>query len=379
MARPLHLVVLANGQGYHMPKWLSALVEAGVQVTLFSYHPPREAIPGVTSLPLEPLVPGRPNWLDFWRNTRFVHEQFVACQADVLMASYATSYGWLAVRSGVHPLLLQTWTLDISHYPTTNWRRWILRPLVRRVLNRADAITTDGSALAEYLLEHYPMCAPKVVSMRWGIRLADYDGGEADGQSFRQAWSIPPKAPLVVSTRGLQQWYRPEVVLPALEQVLAQHASVHVIVLTVNHAGTPAVQQMLDRLALHPRVHVVDRLLRTTEMRGLWAAADIMVSIPSDDGVSESILEAMYAGVLPVVSEMPSNRSFLDDEHAFFVQGDDADELAETIGYVVGKMGPFKADRVPRNKSWVAEEASVEGTACQMRELIERLASGQKP
>lgn len=362
-----------------MPKWLGALVEAGLQVTLFSYHPPREAISGVTSVPLKPLVEGRPSWLDFWHNTRFVREQFLARQADVLMASYATSYGWLAVRSGVRPLLVQTWTLDISHYPTTNWRRWILRPIVRRVLNHADAITTDGSALAEYLLEHYPTCASKVMSMRWGIRLADYDGDEADGQYFRQAWSIPPKAPLIVSTRGLQQWYRPEVVLRALEQVLAQHASVHVMVLTVNHERTASVQRRLNRLAQHPRAHVVDRLLDTTEMRGLWTAADVMVSIPSDDGVSESILEAMYAGVLPVVSEMPSNRSFLDDEHAFFVQGDDADELAETIGYVIGKLGSFKADRVPRNKSRIAEEASVEGTARQMRALIEHLANEQKP
>lgn len=370
----LHLAVLANGQGYHMPKWLCALADAGLKVTLFSYHPPQKPIEGVVSKALNPLVKNRPNWLDFWRNASWLRAQLEALDVDVLMASYATSYGWLAVRCGFQPLLLQTWTLDISHYPATNWRRWILKPIVQRVLHASKSITTDGSALADYLKESYPRVAEKVVPMRWGVRLADYTFDEQAGSSFRKQYDIPNDVPLVVSPRGLQHWYRPEVVLPALWGLLEKHATVHVLVLTVLHDRTSAVQQWLDQLAQHPRAHVIDQFLTTAEMQGLWSAAEIMISLPTDDGISEAVLEAMYAGVFPIVSDIPSNRSFLDEGAAFFVNGDDEQVLTTAILDVMSKLdGEKHQERLARNQTWVAREASVEGTAEKMCVLIESL------
>lgn len=360
-----------------MPKRLRALVEVGFTVTLFSYHPPHDPIPGVTSVPLKPLVAGRVTWLDFWRNGAFIRAEVAARQIDVLMASYATSYGWLAVRSGVRPFLLETWTLDISHYPIMGWLRWMFGPIVRRVLQAADAITTDGSALAVYLREHYPATRSKVVPMWWGIRLADYEADEDAGFAFRNQCHIPADVPLVVSPRGLQHWYRPEVVLPALWALLEQHTTAHVLVLTVLHERTSTVDEWLNRLSEHPRGHVVDRFLTISEMQAMWNAADVVISIPTDDGISEALLEAMYAGALPVVSDIASNRSFLDEKSAFFVQGHHPEELTALLFNIVTDLRVHQNERVTSNQAWVAQEASVEGTAQKMHMLIQGLHEGQ--
>ena len=135
-------------------------------------------------------------------------------------------------------------------------------------------------------------------------------------------------------------------------------------------------QSLLDRLDAHPRGHVFDRFLAKTEMQEVWSATDVLISVPTHDGVSEGVLEGMYAGCVPIVSDIPSNRSFLKDgESGVFVRGnpDSADDLAETFGNAVDALPRLKAEMVERNREWVAEQASVEATAVKVVGIIESL------
>ncbi|WP_456425140.1 glycosyltransferase family 4 protein [Rhodocaloribacter sp.] len=375
----LHLAYFGNGQSYHVHKWLPALAEQGLRVSLFTFHPPAVPLEGVEVGVLRPAFHDsaeRMTWIDFAASARPLRRLLREREVDVLMPSYATSYGWMGLRTGFDPIIVNTWTYDVSVYPFEGLRRVLFRPLVGRVLRRARAVLTDGGALADFVRTHYRLPREKVVPALWGIRLADYPFTPGLRAEARAARGIPPEAPVVISARGVSDWYAPAQVLPAFRRLLDARPDAHVIVLTLEHERSAETQAALDILASHPRAHVVDRFLTKPEMCAAWAAADVLVSVPPHDGISAGILEGMYAGAIPVVSDIPSNRSFLEaGRNAFFVSTDEAGELAETLLRVLADLPALKAEVAPRNRAWVREHASVESTARQVAALVRRVAA----
>ncbi|QXD14296.1 glycosyltransferase family 4 protein [Rhodocaloribacter litoris] len=373
MTTPVHLAYFGSGDNYHVQKWLPALARQGLRVTLLTFHPPPAPLDGVAVRYLRPPFHASAktmSWIDFCGPVRPLRRLLAALGVDVFMPSYATSYGWMGARTGFRPLLLNTWTYDVAGYPFEGWKQWIFRPLVRWVLGRAQLIFTDGAGLADFVRTHYPVPPERVIPAFWGLHLADYvfpDPAEA-----RARWGLPPGVPVVVSARGLRDWYDPERILTAFGHLLAARPGAHVVVLTLGHERTPAVQAHLDALAAHPRARVLDRFLSREEMNAIWAAADVLVSVPPRDGISVGILEGMYAGVIPVVSDIASNRSFLTPETAVFVAPEAS--LAHVLTGVVDRLPALKARIAPVNRQWVAEHASVEATARMVAEHVVRVA-----
>ncbi len=370
-----HVAYVGDGGNYHVAKWLPALVRAGIRVTLISYDEPDTPLPGVAFSKLPGRVLPRPSYLDYLRSSRFLRRVLEAGQCDVLMGSYATHYGFLAARTGFTPFIMQTWTGDLSVYPFKWPKRLWFGPVVRYGLRRADLITTDGKALLEIGRGLYPEIASRMVATRWGIDTSSVDQGRPD----------PDLDPFFVVTapRGLQHWYQPELVLESMQALLGDRDDVFVIVLTLAHERSANVQQMLDQLAAHPRARVVDRFLDQKEMADIWCNTDVVVSIPHADGVSESILEAAYAGATPVLSDIPSNRSLVDDGMCAKVLSDDTvSGLVRTINLILEKASDTTSDTMSasattsgtHNREWVAANATVDGTADQLAELIRALA-----
>ena len=373
---PIHLAFLGNGQCYHVQKWLPALVEQGLRVTLITFHPPAHQLEGVAVQVLTPPFsssPERMSWIDFCGPTRSLRQMLDALKVDVLMPSYATNYGWMAFRTGFRPQIVNTWTYDVSVYPMKGWKRLVFRPVVRRVLRRADLIFTDGAALAEFVREHYTVVPERVVPVFWGIRLADHPFSPEMRDEARNTLGIPPEVPVIISARGVSDWYSPIQVLTAFRRLLDARPDLYVLVLTLTHERTSDVQALLDELAKNERAHVFDRFLTKPEMCQVWAASDVLISVPPHDGISVGVLEGMYAGALPVVSDIPSNRSFLPEDRAFYIQTDSPDELEATLGTVLDGLPGFRERIAPANRAWVAEHGSVEATARQVAARIRNL------
>jgi glycosyltransferase involved in cell wall biosynthesis len=291
------------------------------------------------------------------------------------MASFASTYGLLAVRSGFRPLIVQTWSRDATVVPFTGWKRVYYYPVVRRVLETADVITTDGPAYAEAVRRHFPGTSSKVVSTLWGIRLTDYAAGPEGRGQGRRFLEIPGEAVVCTSGRGVRAWYRPEVTLPALLRALEAEPSLYTVVLTLGHERTEGVSRLLRELVAHPRARVFDRFLSASEMRQVWAASDLIVSIPRFDGVSEGVLEAMLSGAVPILSDIPTNRAvFPEETRALYVGGGNVEELAARIGELVRRLPSLQSSLVPANREWVRTSASVEATARQVAGIVHSLA-----
>jgi glycosyltransferase involved in cell wall biosynthesis len=72
------------------------------------------------------------------------------------------------------------------------------------------------------------------------------------------------------------------------------------------------------------------------EMPSLLARSDIYVSTSCYDGTSVSLLEALASGAFPVVTDIPSNREWIDDgDNGFLVPKEDEILLARKIVHAI--------------------------------------------
>jgi glycosyltransferase involved in cell wall biosynthesis len=106
-------------------------------------------------------------------------------------------------------------------------------------------------------------------------------------------------------------------------------------------------------------------------------AAHVYVSTSTSDSTSVSLLEAMAAGCLPVVSDIPGNREWVvDGETALlFPPGDDAN-LAAALQRAIREPG-LRERAAERNRKVIAERATWATNMQAVEDLFARLAPGR--
>jgi len=113
----------------------------------------------------------------------------------------------------------------------------------------------------------------------------------------------------IISTRSLEPVYDIETLLKSLPEVRAQYPSVRCIL-----AGTGSQEIHLKTLAR--QLGIEDAVMFTgvvpqEEIIRLMQQSHVFVSTCADDGTSVALLEAVAAGLVPVVADIPTNRAWV--------------------------------------------------------------------
>ena len=381
METPVRLGYVGDGANYHVRKWLPALVDAGIQVVLFTFDMPDEPLPGVKVIELKRRRRGKVRYLDYFQPAAQLSHRIEEERCNLVMGSYATHYGWLAARTGFKPLVMQTWTGDLTVYPFKGVRRIFFGPIVRYGLRRADLITTDGKALLKQGQQLYPEYAHRMIATRWGISTSRSSGLTRDKAAFAQSAGLDSLEgyTVVVAPRGLQHWYQPELVIETLLTAVERDTQIFAVMLTMGHQRDPNMDALLRTLDHHPRALVVDRFLDTEEMDALWSAADLVLSIPYSDGISESVLEAIHAGALPILSDIPSNRSLVEDGVQASLVDTDIESVVAAIVAAAHLDHPQAAEMRRHNRDWIVRNATVEATAAELASVLRGIVRASEP
>ncbi|OGF50654.1 MAG: hypothetical protein A2044_00375 [Candidatus Firestonebacteria bacterium GWA2_43_8] len=253
--------------------------------------------------------------LNYPDNIPLLNKYLMQIKPDLLHAHYATSYGFMAAFSGFHPFLLTCWGSDILVTPKKNP---FLRALTRHVLNKADAVTCDSEDMKSEIEE---------LSDKGAKISKVYFGPE------EKVLGVKPKKhnlKSILSLRGLESNYNIDKIIAAFSVLIADGEKAKLVILGEGRKK--------------------EALLRLTELKGLSALvefkgrvknnliphylslSDVVVSVPSSDSTAASLLEAMAAGCIPVVSGIPANKEWVKEK----VNGFIADDLdPEPLGYIL--------------------------------------------
>jgi glycosyltransferase involved in cell wall biosynthesis len=337
----LRILLAASAASANTRSIVESLTALGHELHVATLHP--GSIPGA-----EVHVLGKPRarlgFLAAVPRMRRLHERL---RPDLTLGYYASSYGMLAASVPRPRVVLTAGSDVIAGSRGRVWSRWVAPVFAGRALRAADLVVCWADHVAGAVRGMgVPAC--RILVTPRGV----------DTEIFRPA---PPADPAVettiVSTRTLEPFYRNDTVISAAARVMADREHVRLVL-----AGDGPSRGDLESLArvrgIESRARFAGRL-PASEVADLLGNADVYASVPPSEGTSASLLEAMACGLVPVVTDLPGNRDWIEHgENGLLVSLETVEEsLVEMLSRAVDDRELAARCRT-RNPQIIEERAS---------------------
>lgn len=342
----MRIAVFGDAWSPNVQQWSEGLRSQGHEVEVVSFEQTDDALHTTRRL--------RGRWL---RGLRYLaaipaaRRAVRALQPDLVVGYFVTGYGTLARWAGQgHPVVQVTAGSDLLTVAGNTFAG----ALGRRNLRRADLVITWAPHMADQA-KRAGVPPQRILTQVRGISL--------EGYTPHQQTSSP--APVrAVSTRALEPKYRIEVILTALASVPDLHLEVVGIGSARDDLATLAsLTGIDDRVRFHGKVP-------NAEMGSLLASHDLYVSAVPTDGVSASLLEAMAAGVFPIVVDNEANRAWIEPGRNGLLYDGTAEALARAL-HIASDDPELRRRAATINQQVVQDRADIRRT---MPEFSARLA-----
>jgi glycosyltransferase involved in cell wall biosynthesis len=340
MSPAIKICLIGNPDSIHVQRWARHFSERGFAVSLLSYYQPRVTFDGNPSVHfIRARRPGArragarsvaamsryPGMVRLVTAARLkaagFYRELKRINPDVVHAHYVSDYGFLAALSGRHPMVVTAWGSDLLIDPQLSV---ITGRLVRWVLSRADLITYNAEQLGQAA---QAMGAPpeRLVQVVMGV------GSEMLDALRTHAVAPADRGPVILSQRSLERSvYNVDVVIKAMPEVLRRMPAARLVVGS-DGALRGQLEDLSRRLDVAGAVEFAGTATWPAGLAERLGRAAVYVSVPSSDGTSVTLLEAMASGAYPIVSDLPSNREWVTREGGTVVPVREVAPLADAI------------------------------------------------
>ncbi len=379
----MRIAVLGDFDGVHTRSWLRWFIERGHDIHAISYYPPRAPLDGVTLHVLRKRAAsdappsavggtgrgGRvPRGLlrlvhGLRYRTAGLRRVLREIQPDVFHAHFLVEHAFYGALASFHPYVVTTWGSDVLVEPA---RDPVSKMIAKWTLRRADLVTSNNAFMAERIVAlGAPRSKVEVITLG-----ADRYFTERADASVNLQPPDPARAPVVLSTRAHEPLYNISEIFDAFEHVARTHPNARLV---VAHGGSQTSELTRRGAASNGRIEMIGFVERE-ELRDAMTGAEIFVSVPSSDGTSVALLQAMAAGCFPIVSDLPTQREWIEDGiNGFRVPLHRPDLLAERIAQALSDDG-LRRNAAVRNRAIVEARGLNENEMAKMEALYRRLA-----
>jgi glycosyltransferase involved in cell wall biosynthesis len=286
---------------------------------------------------------------------------------DIVHSHYINEAGWFGAAAGRRPFVLSAWGSDLYRAHESR----LARRLNPRAARHADALTCDSHDQAR-VLHSWGVPAGRIEVINWGVDREEFHPG-VDGGPFRAAHDIPASAPAILSPR---QW------LPNsnIEAIVAAHARMteqaFLVLKRMPRFERDGGATVAAAVAASPRadsIRVVEEI-GFDELAGMYAAADVVVSLCTTDGTPVSVLEAMAVGRPVLALRNGSVAEWVSEPGGRLVDSLDPGILAAQLDALVRERS--SAEAADHNVAVVAERADRAREMARVSALYERVGGG---
>ncbi len=350
------ILLLGDARQVHLARWADYIASIGYEVLTVSLEPNERVPDPKHRIRLPRFLPPFVRYPLAVPATRRLIRDFAP---HVVNAHFLPNYGVIAAMAGFSPWVLSAWGSDIMMLPQ---RSIFHMQRTRRVLRSAAFITSDAQVMSERLVE-LGAAPERVLTFPYGV----------DRKLFRPAAeSSGAQGPRIISTRKLEAVYDIPTVLAAFQGL--KH-SLNTASLTVAGDGSLATP-LCEKAATSP----YRESIRFTgdvphgDMPALLRGHDIYVSMSVSDTTSVSLLEAMACGLLPIVTDIPANREWIESgRNGLLVPVGDAGAL-ETAMAAAWQDAALRKSASRANQAVVEERADWSENMSVVGALFDRLA-----
>jgi len=195
---------------------------------------------------------------------------------------------------------------------------------------KADLIHAWGNVMAQHMVESN-VDMTKVMILPKGINLEFFEFNEVHDETIIKA----------VVTRALEPEYKHDIILKAFS-ILKQNKIPFQLTIIGDGTELKRMKHLAKELHIENEVDFVGRI-NNTDIPKFLQKANLYISMPITEGVSASLFEAMACGCYPIVSDLPGNRSWIQEKvNGILVPSENHIKLAEELEWVFNNTNATK-------------------------------------
>jgi glycosyltransferase involved in cell wall biosynthesis len=328
----MKVALLASGEAIHSRRWAQGLSQRDLEVRLFTLEAPAAEFADESGIPVVSLPNRRlPDLLRYPLASPALNRELRRFGPDLLDAHFVPNYGLLGAMSRRRPLVVNCWGSDLLI-----GRDAFRRTRARWVLHRADLVFVDAENLGD-AARGLGVGEDRLRVVPWGVDSRRFaftaapDARRQRRQSWPEAWrdATVSGGAVVVSTRVLHPIYDVATLVRAWPAVVRQHPDARLLI-AGDGPDRSSLQSLAEANGAAATTSFLGRLPHES-LPDLLAGADLYVSTSLSDSTSLSLLEAMSAGLYPIVSDISGNREWVSPESAALFPVGESEELAGRI------------------------------------------------
>ena len=291
------------------------------------------------------------NLVTIIKRVSFLRKVLNGIKPDLVHSGFIQASSFEVALSGYRPFLAMAFGTDILINPYTSWMR---RLITRFTLRRAAMVYSSAEAIRKKVLEISGIDRKKtVVFPQIGIDLGLFKLDRENGKCLRRKFGISEDEIVLIMSRNLKPIYGIDYFTKAVSIVVKKKSNIRVFI-AGDGPERENYEKLVKELGLDKRVIFLGHV-DNEKLPGYYNASDIYVSSSLSDGSSLSLMEAFACGLPVVVSDLPANREWVEDEvNGYVVPKKNPELLAGKILELADSEGDRK--RIGKLNRKIAEE-----------------------
>lgn len=286
--------MIISAPGVHLRSFAALMHGAGAEVHIASSEVPESEFPfGFTPVSFSLRDPRH-----YSSTINAMREAYRDFTPDIVHVHQLNSVAFFALKALGRfpvPVVATAWGSDVLVQPR---RSYLHRRLLRYSLKRAAAFTSDSAHMAERMRAILPEKKLDITVCNFGVQPLELD---------------LPKEKMIYSNRLHNPIYRIDKVIAAFDRFCrTPEGAGWRLVIAATGSETERLKAQAGATGLGDRIEFAG-WLGAAENQANYARAKVFISLPESDATAISLLEAMYHGCYPVVSDLPVSPEWVAD------------------------------------------------------------------
>ncbi|NLF49576.1 MAG: glycosyltransferase family 4 protein [Leptolinea sp.] len=304
----MRILYASRGFGVHDERFLTALSNSNHEI--FFLPVTSFTVPGLM-LPVGVRQIHQP--LDSGITAHTISSLLEKWKIDLVHAGPVNDVARVFAFSGFKPLISMSWGFDLLWDAERELLVWMA---IKEALEHTSVFFCDAHSVESKAVQEYGFDPDRIVVFPWGVdQNLFFNYGTRSGRPTNESLRI-------FSNRAWEDQYGVDVLVDGL--IRAGKTGMHFSAVLAGDGSMRAdLQEKIKRSSIARQVKFVGRISQA-ELPEYYNDADIYISASHVDGSSLSLMEAMSCGTVPVVSDIASNKEWVEDGKSgyLFADGD---------------------------------------------------------
>ena len=295
----MKICFIADSYSPHTQKWVKHFLKLGHEISIISCS--KTKIKGAQNyyIPGIDVIYKKKFWITY-SNICNIKKILKSIKPDILHGHYAIFGGFYCfILRDKYKTIISTWGSDILVYPKTSL---INKLMVKLILKNSKYITSDSNYMTHEIVR-LKGSSDKIYTFPMGV--------ENEIFNYKHDYLKDNHTLQIISLRLHTSNYRIDTIIKGFYEALKINSN---LFLTIGASGelSNEFRNLVTKLKIEDKINFIG-WYNPNEIGEILLNKDLIFSIPISDATSVSLLEAMAVGVFPIVSNIPANKEWIED------------------------------------------------------------------